>query len=556
MAATEKPGAFDRSSRIMRFALKYYRAGVFGNVGMTRVRPEDVRKAEEFVDDLEALGPTFVKIGQALSTRTDLLAPVYLDALKRMQDDVHPVPFAELQPILEDALGVRLSKAFASFDEEPLGAASLAQVHRATLHDGREVAVKIQRPGVEDLIHADLAVLDRFARGADRFTSIGQRMRFVDIVGEMQRALLAELDYLDEAESLDRFRERLSVYPELFVPAPVWDYTSLRVLTMEYAPGTRVTDISGQLRTENDYGSLARALLKGYLDQVFVHGEIHADPHPGNVLVLHDQRLALLDFGMVAHVPPRQRERLLKLVLAAVDGRGEDVAAESIAISSRLENFDEARYVHEVSQLVARYAVRSERLGLSEGRLLLELARIGSDCRLRMPPATTLLGKTMLNLESVCNALEPELDVKQAVEKHAYQILRKRLQSSLSPRRLGMEALETQQLLRGAPRKVADILSLVADNKLRVQLGGLEESHLMESLQKIANRISTGIITAALIVGAAMLAQIRTTFTLFGYPAFALVMFVVAGALGVTLVVSALLSDRKVRPREERGPSD
>ena len=131
-------------------------------------------------------------------------------------------------------------------------------------------------------------MLDRFARGADRFTSIGQRMRFVDIVGEMQRALLAELDYLDEAESLDRFRERLSVYPELFVPAPVWDYTSLRVLTMEYAPGTRVTDISGLLRTENDYGSLARALLKGYLDQVFVHGEIHADPHPGNLLLAEE----------------------------------------------------------------------------------------------------------------------------------------------------------------------------------------------------------------------------------------------------------------------------
>ncbi|MCD9030387.1 AarF/ABC1/UbiB kinase family protein [Luteimonas sp. Y-2-2-4F] len=555
MSSTEHPGALDRSSRIMRFAMKYYRAGVFDSAG-ERARPADQDKAIAFVDDLERLGPTFVKIGQSLSTRTDLVAPAYLDALKRMQDDVQPLPFAQLQPVLEAALGVRLSKAFAAFDEQPLGSASLAQVHRATLHDGREVAVKIQRPGVAELIHADMAVLDRFARGADRFTSIGQRMHFVEIVAEMQRTLLAELDYLDEAESLERFRKRLAVYPELLVPAPIWDYTSRQVLTMEYVPGTKVTDIGGLRRTEHAYGPIAAALLKGYLDQVFVYGEIHADPHPGNVLLTDDERLALLDFGMVAHVPPRQRERLLKLVLAAVDGRGEDVAAESMAISARLEGFDEARYVHEVSQLVARYAVRSERLGLSEGRLLLELARIGTACRLRMPAATTLLGKTMLNLEAVAGALDPELDVKAAVEDHAYRIMRERLRSSLSPQRLGMEALETQQLMRAAPRKVSDILSLIADNKLRVRLAGLEESHLMESLQKIANRISTGVITASLVVGAAMLTRVDTPHTLFGYPAFALVLFLLAAALGVTLVVSSLLSDRKVRPREERGPLD
>ncbi|MEZ0470119.1 ABC1 kinase family protein [Luteimonas salinilitoris] len=551
----EHLGRLDRSSRIMQFAVKYYRSGVFGGT-MTRAQRGDRAGATAFVDDLERLGPTFIKIGQALSTRTDSLPPVYIEALTRMQDDVQPLPFGDLRPILERELCVRLSKAFADIDETPLGSASLAQVHRARLHDGREVAVKIQRPGIKREVVADLEVLAAFASGADRFTSLGARMHFVDLVAELRRSLLAELDYVAEAESLERFGERLQMYPELLVPAPIWDYSSAHVLTMAYVAGRKVTEISGLQRMEHDFRPLATALLTGYLDQVFVHGEIHADPHPGNVLLTDDHRLALLDFGMVAHVPPRLRERLLKIVLAAVDGRGEDVALEAAAISTRLERFDDARYMHEVGQLVARYAVRSERRGFSEGTLLLELARVGMTCNLRMPVETTLLGKTMLNLEAVADALDPEFNVKASVEQHAYEIMRQRLGSSLSPRRLGMEALETQSLLRGAPRKAADILPLLADNRLRIQVAGLEESHLMESLQKIANRVCAGIITAALVIGAAMLTQVETETTLFGYPAFALVLFVLAAVMAVAIVISALRSDRKARPWEERGPRD
>ncbi|WP_149193498.1 ABC1 kinase family protein [Luteimonas suaedae] len=551
----EHLGRLDRSSRIMQFAVKYYRSGVFGGT-MTRAQRGDRASAAAFVDDLERLGPTFIKIGQALSTRTDSLPPVYIEALTRMQDDVQPLPFGDLRPVLERELGVRLSKGFADFDETPLGSASLAQVHRARLHDGREVAVKIQRPEIKREVVADLEVLAAFASGADRFTSLGARMHFVDLVAELRRSLLAELDYVAEAESLERFGERLQVYPELLVPAPIWDYSSAHVLTMAYVAGRKVTEISGLQRMEHDFRPLATALLTGYLDQVFVHGEIHADPHPGNVLLTDDHRLALLDFGMVAHVPPRLRERLLKIVLAAVDGRGEDVAVEAAAISTRLERFDDARYMHEVGQLVARYAVRSERGGFSEGTLLLELARVGMSCNLRMPVETTLLGKTLLNLEAVADALDPDFDVKASVEQHAYEIMRQRLGSSLSPRRLGMEALEAQSLLRGAPRKAADILSLLADNRLRIQVAGLEESHLMESLQKIANRVCAGIITAALVIGAAMLTQVETETTLFGYPAFALVLFLLAAVMAVAIVISALRSDRKARPWEERGPRD
>ena len=553
-----------RSARILGFLLKYRNAGVFGGLDMEEVAPasdaaEPISgKPEEFVNDLEALGPTFVKIGQSLSTRPDMVPPEYLLALERMQDDVAPVAFADIQKIVEDELGVRINRVFSEFDPAPIGSASLAQVHRAKLRDGRQVAVKVQRPNIVEQIHGDLDILANIVGKVDQATALGQRMHFADWVHEFRKTLLAELDYRVEAENLDRFGEHFREYPELVVPSPVWDLTRAKVLTMDLVNGTKVTEISGVRRTEQPLGHLASALMRGYLDQAFVHGEIHADPHPGNLLVTDDGRLAIFDLGMVAHVPPRQRDRLLKLLFAAVDGRGEEVAGEAIAMGTRLEDFDEELYLREVGQLVSRYAahrsVRSNSYGLSEGRLVLELTRIGAACGLRTPPELSLLGKTLLNLESVCNALDPTMDPKQVVEAHLEHVMRARLRKSLSPAGLAGEMMELQRLLREAPRKVADVLSLLADNRLQVRLVGLEDSRMLEALQKIANRISAGIITASLILASALLMRVDAGPRLLGYPAIALLLFLVGAALGLMIVISAMLRDRKAKPHEERGP--
>jgi len=553
-----------RSARILGFLLKYRNAGVFGGLDMQDVPTEPDAgtpvsgKPEDFVTDLEALGPTFVKIGQSLSTRPDMVPPEYLAALERMQDDVAPVAFEAIQKIVEEELGVRISRVFANFDPAPIGSASLAQVHRATLRDGRQVAVKVQRPYIVEQIRADLDVLANIVGTVDQATALGRRMHFADWVHEFRKTLLAELDYRVEAENLDRFGEHFREYPELLVPSPVWDLTRAKVLTMDLINGTKVTEISGVRRTEQPLGHLAGALMRGYLDQAFVHGEIHADPHPGNLLVTEDGRLAIFDLGMVAHVPPRQRDRLLKLLFAAVDGRGEEVAGEAIAMGTRLEDFDEELYLREVGQLVSRYAahrsIRSNSHGLSEGRLVLELTRLGAVCGLRTPPELSLLGKTLLNLESVCNALDSTMDPKQVVEAHLEHVMRARLRKSLSPAGLAGEMMELQRLLREAPRKVADVLSLLADNRMQVRLVGLEDSRMLEAMQKIANRISAGIITASLILASALLMRVDAGPRLLGYPALALVLFLIGAGLGLTIVISAMLGDRKAKPHEERGP--
>ena len=557
---TDTSRALARHAQILRFLMKYRSAGVLSGFEFDPATADaaiegEPGKPEAFVDDLEALGPTFIKIGQALSTRPDMVPPAYLAALERMQDDVAPLPFDVIHDAVEDALGVRISKVFESFDETPIGAASLAQVHRATLRDGRKVAVKVQRPGITEQIRDDLDTLARLAGGVDRVTEVGRRIRFADWVHEFRRTLLAELDYRVEAENLDRFDAHFVAYPALFVPKPIWDLTRARVLTMELVEGTKVTDITGLQRTERDMAPLATELLHGYLDQVFVHGEIHADPHPGNLLFTRDGRLALLDLGMVAHVPPRTRERLLKLLFAAVDGRGEQVAAEGIAMGTRLEDFDEARYYRDVGQLVARYAAQSGATGQTEGRLMLDLVRLATSCGLRTAPEMSLLGKTLLHLESVVQALDPDLDMKRVVEDHLNNMMRQRLRKSLSPANLASELMDMQELVRDAPRKVSNVLSLLSENCLRVRLTGLEESHLLESLHKIANRIAAGIVTAALILASAMMMDNPGGPRLFGYPAIALLLFLTGAGLGIAIVLSALLGDKRAKPNEERGPN-
>jgi predicted unusual protein kinase regulating ubiquinone biosynthesis (AarF/ABC1/UbiB family) len=552
----------NRIAAIARFFLKYRKAGILTGVALDDPLFADIDTStvsaglpEDFARDLEALGPTFVKIGQALSTRPDFVPAPYIAALERMQDAVTTVDAGTMRDIIESELGVRIDKLFASFDDTPIGSASLSQVHAATLRDGRPVAVKVQRPEVAANLREDLDLLARLADTVGIVSDKPRRYGFSDWVGEFRKALSGELDFRREAENLETFARHMDAYPRIHVPQPVWDYSSARVLTMDRIAGEKVTRISELRRIDPGapLSELAADLIRVYMDQVFVHGLIHADPHPGNVLLTADGQLALLDLGMVAHVPPRMRDQLLKLLLAIIDGRGEQAAETFVHLSTRLEDFDEAAFTRETAQLIAQYA-SAPNSGHSEGRLLLEMTRVGAGSGLRSPAELPLLGKTLLNLEAVSSALGPELAVRQVINHHLQRLLQNQMREMFARNRIASDLLEVQELLRESPRRLSQLLRTLSDNRFRVRITGLEEARLIVSMQKIANRVTAGVITAGLIVGAAMIMRIPTRTLIFGYPALALVLFLIAFVLGGVLVASSFLSDRKPRPKEDRDP--
>jgi ubiquinone biosynthesis protein len=497
---------------------------------------------EQLARDLENLGPTFIKLGQLLSTRSDLLPQPYLDALARLQDKIEPFSFAEVEQIVSSELGVRLSKAFEEFDNVPLAAASLGQVHRARLRTGREVVVKVQRPNIQQTILEDLEAFREMASLIDKHTEIGRRYAFQDMLEEFRKGLLRELDYRREALNLVTLGKNLRRYERIVVPQPVDDYTTARVLTMEYIEGTKITEMSPLARIDIDNRALAEDLCRAYLDQILVDGFFHADPHPGNLLITRDGRLALLDLGMVARLDPQMQERLLKLLLAITDGRGTEAAQIVMQIGRRLDDADEPRFQREVADMVGVYQdATAERVNV--GRIVMGLSRTAAENGIRPAPELTLLGRALLHLDEVARALDTDFVPTEVVRRHSDSILQRHMLKRLSPSALFSSTLELYELAQQLPGRLNTLLDNLTGNKMELRVNAFDESRLMDNLQKIANRIATGLVLAALIVGAALLMQVKTEFTLFGYPGLAMILFLLAAFCGFALVLSILLND-------------
>ena len=498
------------------------------------------QRAETLANDLERLGPTYIKLGQLLSTRVDLLPPEYTTALTRLQDRVEPFPFEEVERIVSSELGVRLSKAFAEFDPEPMAAASLSQVHRAVLRDGRAVAVKVQRPNIRSLIRDDLEALGELAEFLDRHSDRAHRFRLGDVLEQFRRSLLRELDFRNEAQNLETLGSNLQNLERIMVPRPIGDYTTSRVLTMELVRGRKVTALSPLALMEVDRERLSDDLFRAYLQQILVDGFFHADPHPGNVFVTEDGRLALIDLGQTATLPPGLREQLMKMMLAVAEAEADEAADLLLELSQPEADADVAAFRETVTELVLRAEGRTTG-EVALGVVVLELVRIAGQHHISPPSELTMLGKTLFNLDQVGRTLDPDYDPNAAIRRHAAELMEGRMMRSLNLSSLFKTAMETNELVQRMPQRLNRILDLLSRNELTIGVDALDERELISGLEKIANRITLGLVIAALIIGAAMLVRVEGGPQLLGYPALALIFFMAAAIAGIALALKIVL---------------
>ena len=360
---------------------------------------------------------------------------------------------------------------------------------------------------------------------------------------------MRELDFKREATNLLKLGESLRDFEHIIIPEPIEDYTTSRVLTMEYIAGKKITDLSPLRLLEIDGMALSEELFRAYLKQFLVDGFFHADPHPGNVFLTEDNQIALLDLGMVGHVGARFQENLLRLLLAVSEGRGDEAVQVCLKMGEPKPNFDKTEYSNRIRRLVARHADATLDQ-IDAGRVTLEITRISADCWMRMPQQFTMIAKALLNLDQVVYTLAPNFDPNAVIRDEASSILTRKLTESAEPGNVMSRIVEVKEFAERLPSRVNKILDAVGNNELSIGVDAIDEKVMMSGLQKIANRITLGLILAALIIGAALMMRVETSFTIWGYPGIAMIFFMLAAVASLFLAGTILFTDKHPKNRD------
>jgi ubiquinone biosynthesis protein len=560
-------------------------AGAPGGDGATT--GDSASTAKAFRNRLVELGPAYIKLGQVLSTRPDLLPRQYIEELEHLQDDVPPMSFEQVEEAIEEELHARISKLFASFEQEPLGSASLGQVHAAELRDGRSVVVKVQRPGLREQLSEDIEFFRELATFLTEHTSAGSRIDLIGVVQQVERALIDELDYRTEARNMASFRKMLATFPHILIPRVIDAYTTHKVLTSERIRGVKIDEIPPISRIDYDFSDLADEFAHAYLQQITDSGHFHADPHPGNVFIVlpgrenprtpaeaaaddrrqvvrpgataitqseneakklalvaaepTDPKLALIDFGMTAHLTGTMRDHVVRLLLAMAENNG-DAAAEALIESGEApDEFNRAAYTRDVSALIARHANQTVE-DTPAGVILYEMIAIAFREGLKLPAELTLLAKALFNLDAVTRALDANFNPTQSIREYTAQIANKRAQRDMSPRRLFQMAAETSDLIRALPHRLDILTQKMVSDDFAVRVDTPQLGSLLLGLEKVANRIFTGLVLGGLLVASGLLMAYQRSLGMIG--------FVLSGALGLWMIFTILIQDRRSRRRK------
>jgi ubiquinone biosynthesis protein len=504
-----------------------------------RDRVEKSTRAERIRMAFEELGPTYIKLGQILSTRPDLVPPDLIAELAKLQDEVPPFPFNEARKIIEYELGQPLEESFSSFEEKPLASASIGQVHRAQRLDGDTVAVKVQRPGIKKTIEVDLEIMLHLATLAEKHVEELSFHRPVKIVEEFAKTLERELDYGIEASSMERVARQFLDTPHVIIPAVFRETSSARVLTTEFIHGIKISSEEALDAGGYDKQLITRRGADICLSQIFDHGFFHADPHPGNIFVLPENVICLLDFGMVGNIDRNTRESFVELVDSIVR-RDESMAAHQILkLTSWEEEPDGRAFEKDVADFMGRHLYKPLK-EINLGKLLQELLELAALHRLRIYPDIFLMLKALTAVEGIGRKLDPEFDM---VAQSAPFVAKVKL-NRFSPKRIESDLVklisQSYQFIHEFPKDLLEITRLVRQQKLSFKhdLEGMDR--MLSTHDQISNRIAFSIVIAALIIGSALIVISKTPPLFYGISIIGIIGFLAAAILGIWLLVAIL----------------
>ena len=536
-----------RYQTVLRVLSRYGFGYLAGHLGLRRFRsrrgaPGEGRRGERLRQALEELGPAYVKLGQLLSLRSDLLPPDITTALERLQDQVAPVPFDQIQALLEREFGQPLRERFAAVDPKPIAAASLGQVHPAVLPDGRKVVLKVQRPGVAEQVALDLRVIQGLAAMAARRTAWGRRYDLPVVAREFSEMLLAELDFEQEGRNADRFRANFARDPGVRFPTVIWEHTTPRVLTLERVGGLRVTDRAALQAAGLKAAEVAERLAAAVFRMVLRDGFFHADVHPGNLFITEKGVIIFLDMGMVGEITPAMRENVIDYVLGVVAKDSDRVVQAILKMGVVRRPHKLVRLREAVERLQAKYGdIPLREVSFTEA--LGDTMSLAREFDIAFPSGYAVLLKAMTTLEAVARSINPEATLVGLAQPYAEELMRERLAPSRLAGMLGRELLAAGRPLLRLPRQVSRVLEQVEHGEVRLAVDHAGLDPALRRLSKIANRLALAILLASLIVGTALVASGSERSFLQRYP-IADAGFLLIGAVGVWLVVAILRSER------------
>ncbi|NLC70924.1 MAG: AarF/ABC1/UbiB kinase family protein [Desulfuromonadaceae bacterium] len=492
---------------------------------------------------MEELGTTFIKLGQLLSTRPDLIPQTFADEFRKLQDHVPAVPFDQIRKQLREEIGGEISEAFQEFDEYPIAAASIAQVYRGRLKTGEEVAVKVRRPNIQQTVETDVEILLGIAQLVRHHFPDWEIYDPIGIVKNFRRTIRREMDFTKEAFTIDRFAANFCEDETVYVPKIFWDLTGETVLTMEFIHGVKVSSLPELKARGYDLKVIAQNGANAILKQVLQHGFFHGDPHPGNVFVLEGNTICLLDYGMIGRIDENLKQHLADL-LNAVMKRDVERLVAVLRDSGELQDETNLRELHkDLTEFVDDYYGLPLK-ELNTGKLLYDFAAILNRFRINFPSDLMLLAKALVTVEGIGRQLDPEFNMVEMLSPLITKLIRERM----SPASLSKEFANLAQsyggMIKRLPWDIKELINRLNQDKFRIDLRHQGFEKLIMDLDKASNRISFSLLTAALVIGSSLIMQTNKGPLLFGFPVLGIIGYSFAAFLGLWLAVAILRSGR------------